>query len=622
MAMIREIRELQGAPFDQLSRALRATREKHMSFTRILVFVLSGFLTACSSESPPSEQELVTEAEESRTERHASDFDVLILDGLIYDGSGAKPVRADVGIRGERIAAVGELDEATALREIDAEGLAVAPGFINMLSWATESLIADGRGMSDIKQGVTLEVFGEGWSMGPLNDAMKDYLKRRQGDIRYEIQWTTLNEYLEYLVEQGISPNVASFVGATTVRIHELGFEDRAPSAEELARMQELVREAMREGALGVGSSLIYSPAFYANTEELVALARAAGEHGGLYITHMRSEGNRLLEAVDEVLTIAREAGVPAEIYHLKASGRDNWDKLERVFEKVEGARAGGLAITADMYTYTAGATGLDAAMPPWVQEGGMEEWIARLKDSEIRERVLAEMKTPGDDWENLLHAAGSADKVLLIGFKSDALKPLTGKTLAEVAETRGQSPEETAIDLVIGDESRVDTVYFLMSEENVRKKIRQPWVSFGSDAEASAPEGVFLKSSTHPRAYGNFARLLGRYVRDEGLVPLEQAIYRMTAFPAANLELRCRGQLKEDYFADIVVFDPETIQDYATYRKPKQYATGVYHVLVNGEQVLRDGEHTGAFPGRVVRGPGWTGWETEEGERICSPAA
>lgn len=576
-----------------------------------LVYLL---VAACGTPPPDADDSSVKQPAEP-----AAEYDVVIRGGMIHDGTGAEPYRGDVAIEGDRIAAIGNLGDTRGDTEIDATDMAVAPGFINMLSWATESLIADGRGMSDIKQGVTLEVMGEGWSMGPLNESMKDYARDRQGDIRYDIEWTTLAEYLDYLVERGVSPNVASFVGATTIRIHELGFEDRPPLPLELARMQALVREAMRDGALGVGSSLIYSPAFYADTDELIALSEAAAEYGGMYITHMRSEGNRLLEAVDEVVTIAREAGIAAEIYHLKAAGTENWDKLEQVFDKVETARGEGLAVTADMYNYTAGATGLDAAMPPWVQEGGMEAWIERLKDPETRERVIEEMRTPSDEWENLMLAAGSADKVLLIGFKNDKLKHLTGKTLAEVAQRRGQSPEAAAINLVIEDESRVDTVYFLMSEDNVRKKIRQPWVSFGSDAEAAAPEGVFLESSTHPRAYGNFARLLGKYVREEGLIPLHEAIHRMTGFPAENLGLRCRGRLKSGHFADVVIFDPETIEDHATFQEPQQYATGVHHVFINGDQVLADGEHTGALPGRVVHGPGWRGWGTEAGEQVCA---
>ncbi|RMG46337.1 MAG: D-aminoacylase [Acidobacteria bacterium] len=538
----------------------------------------------------------------------STEYDVVIRHGTIYDGSGSPPFTGDVAIDGDKIVAVGSLERARGRLEIDATGLAVAPGFINMLSWATESLIEDGRAQSDIRQGVTLEVFGEGWSMGPLNERMKKELVEQQGDIKYDVQWTTLGEYLDYLVSRGISPNVASFVGATTVRIHEIGYEDRPPTPEELDRMRQLVRQAMEEGALGVGSSLIYAPAFYAQTDELIELCKVAAEYGGMYISHIRSEGNRLLEAVDELITIARQAHIPAEIYHLKAAGRSNWNKLDAVIEKIEAARAEGLRITADMYTYTAGATGLDAAMPPWVQEGGLKAWIERLKDPAIRARVKREMRTPTDEWENLLLAAGSPENVLLVSFKNEKLKPLTGKTLAEVARLRGTSPEETAMDLVIEDESRVGAVYFIMSEENIRKKIRQPWVSFGSDAEAPAPEGVFLKSNPHPRAYGNFARLLGKYVREEKVIPLEEAIRRLTSLPAENLKLDRRGRLKPGYFADVVVFDPDTIQDHATYENPHQYATGVVHVFVNGVQVLKDGEHTGATPGRVIRGPGWKG--------------
>lgn len=535
-------------------------------------------------------------------------FDVVIRGGTVYDGRGGAPVIADVGLADDTVAAVGDLAGATGRLEIDASGLAVAPGFINMLSWATESLIADGRSLSDIRQGVTLEVFGEGWSMGPLHDAMKEELVDRQTDVRFEVSWTTLGDYLEYLVDRGISPNVASFVGATTVRIHELGYEDRAPTPDELARMQELVRDAMEEGALGVGASLIYAPAFYADTEELVALARAAAEYGGSYISHIRSEGNQLVEAVDELIEIARRADVPAEIYHLKAAGRENWPKLEEVIERVESARAEGLRITADIYTYTAGATGLNAAMPPWVQEGGHEEWVERLRDPSLRTRLLAEMRTPTDEWENLLLAAGTPENVLLVGFKTDSLKPLTGRTLAEAAAERGMSPEEAAIEMVIRDDSRVETVYFIMSEENVRRKVALPWVAFCSDAESIAPEGVFLRSNPHPRAYGSFARLLGRYVRDQQVIPLEEAIRKLTSLPAENLGIERRGALEAGYFADVVVFDPATVQDHATFAEPHQLATGVRHVFVNGAAVLADGEHTGALPGRVVRGPGWTG--------------
>ena len=536
----------------------------------------------------------------------AADYDLLIRNGTIYDGSGNAPIVGDVAVNGDTIAVVGKLVEAHGKTELDVRGLAVAPGFINMLSWANESLIQDGRSQSDIRQGVTLEVMGEGESMGPLNAAMKKNLVAQQGDIKYKVAWTTLGQYLDYLVKRGISCNVASFLGATTVRVHEIGYADRSPTPAELERMKKLVRQAMEEGALGVGSSLIYAPAFYAKTDELIALCKVAAEYNGMYISHIRSEGNAFLQALDELIAIAREANIPAEVYHLKAAGQSNWNKLGAAIQKIEAARAAGLKITADMYTYTAGATGLDAAMPPWVQEGGYKAWAARLKDPAIRERVRQEMVTPTDKWESLYLAAGSPDKVLLVGFKNEKLKPLTGKTLAEVAKLRGKSPEETAMDLVIEDGSRVDTVYFMMSEENVKKQIKLPWVSFDSDAGSLAPEGVFLKSNPHPRAYGNFARLLGKYVRDEKIIPLEEAIRRLTSLPAENLKIKQRGWLKPGYFADVVVFDPAKIQDHATFEKPHQYSTGVVHVIVNGVQVLKNGAHTAAKPGRVVRGPGW----------------
>jgi N-acyl-D-amino-acid deacylase len=532
-------------------------------------------------------------------------FDILIRNGRVFDGTGSPAVSTSVALRGDRIAAIGPLADATARETIDASGLAVAPGFINMLSWADEPLLVDGRSQSDIRQGVTLEVFGEGWSMGPLNDRMKSEQLAGQGDLKYAIDWTTLGEYLSGLERKGISPNVASFVGATTVRIHEIGYADRAPTAEELGRMKELVRQGMREGALGLGSSLIYAPAFYAKTPELIELARAAGEFGGMYISHMRSEGGRLLEAIDELITIAREANVPAEIYHFKAAGKPNWDKTDAAIARIEDARRQGLRITADVYTYPAGATGLNATMPPWVQEGGYEQWVSRLKDPAIRARVKREMTTPTTEWENFFVGAGP-DGILLSGFKSEALKPLTGKTLTEVAKLRGTSPEDTAIDLVIEDRSRVEAVYFLMSEDNLRKKLRLPWVSFASDSGSIAPEGVFIRSNPHPRAYGNFARWLGRYVRDEKIVPLEEGIRRLTTLPAENLGVEDRGRLAEGFYADVVIFDPATVQDHATFEKPHQYATGVRHVFVNGTQVLKDGEHTGATPGRVVRGRGF----------------
>jgi N-acyl-D-amino-acid deacylase len=537
--------------------------------------------------------------------RSSPAYDVVLRGGTVYDGSGSAPYAGDVAIQGDSVAAVGPAVTGTGRIELDVRGMAVAPGFINMLSWANESLLEDGRAQSDVRQGVTLEVFGEGISMGPLTDSMKTDMVTLQGDIKFDIAWTTLAEYLDHLVARGVSPNVASFIGATTVRVHELGYEDRPPAPEELARMQALVRKAMAEGALGVGSSLIYAPAFYARTDELVALAKAAAEFDGMYISHMRSETNRLLEAVDEVITIAREAGIRAEIYHLKAAGEPNWPKMDRVIAKVNEARAAGLAVTADMYTYPAAATGLDAAMPPWVQEGGYLKWAERLRDPTIRARVKREMSTATDAWENFFLFAGP-DRMLLVGFKADSLKQYTGKSLAEVATLRGTSVEETAMDLVVLDGSRVGTVYFLMSEENIRRQIPLPWLSFGSDAEAVAPEGVFLKSNPHPRAYGNVARLLGKYVRDEKLIPLEEAVRRLTTLPAANLKLERRGSLVPGHFADVVVFDPATIADHATFERPHQYATGMVHVFVNGVQVLKDGEHTGAKPGRVVRGPGY----------------
>jgi len=530
-------------------------------------------------------------------------YDILIRNGTIYDGSGGAPVTGDIAINGDTIVSVGAIGSATGRTEIDAKGLAVAPGFINMLSWAGTPLLADGRSQSDIRQGVTLEVFGEGTSGGPLTDAMKTEMLEQQGDIKYAIEWTTLKEYLDHLVAKGVSTNIASFVGATTVRTQVLGEQDREPTEAELQTMRGLVAQAMREGALGVGSSLIYAPAFYAKTPELIALARVAGEYGGIYISHMRSEGNRLLEAVDELITIAREAKVPAEIYHLKAAGKENWSKLDDVIRKVEAARAEGAEISADMYTYTAGSTGLDAAMPPWVQEGGYASWAGRLKDPKIRQRVLREMATRTTDWENLYLAAG-AKGTLLVGFKNDALKPLTGKTLAEVAKSRGTSPEDTAIDLVIEDGSRVQVVYFLMSEENVRRQMALPWMSFSSDAGSMAPEGVFLKSSTHPRAYGSFARVIGRYTRD-GVLTLQDAVRKLTSQPARVLRIEKRGSLAPGYFADVAIFDPAKVEDHATYEKPHQYSTGMVHVLVNGVTVLKDGVHTGATPGRVVKGPG-----------------
>lgn len=532
--------------------------------------------------------------------------DVVIQNGTLYDGTGSPPFIGTVAIKGDKIVYVGPPKFFRADKSINATDKAVSPGFINMLSWGVDSLIEDGKSQSDIRQGVTLEVFGEGMSWGPLNDPLKTYMKKNQGDIQYEITWTTLGEYLQFLEDKGISTNVASFIGATTLRVNAVGYENRAPNVEELELMKDLVHQGMKEGAMGIGSSLIYAPAFYSSTEELIEICKVAADYGGMYISHMRSEGNKLLESVDELLTIANEAGIPAEIYHLKQSGKKNWGKLDRVIQKIDSARAKGLNITTDMYTYTAGATGLDASMPPWVQEGGLEQWIQRLKDPQIRKRVIKEMQTDTDEWENLMRAAESPDKLILVGFKNDSLKYLTGKTLTEVAKIKGKSPEETAIDLVIQDGSRVGTVYFLMDEENVKRQIQLPYMSFGSDAGSLAPEGVFLKNSTHPRAFGNFARLLGKYVRDEQLIPMEEAIYKLSGLPATNLKIKERGFLKENYFADIVVFDPKSIRDFATFENPMQYATGVEQVWVNGTHVLENGTHTGAFGGRFVKGPGY----------------
>ena len=536
-----------------------------------------------------------------------ANYDVLIKNGTITDGSGNPTYLGSVGINADTIAAVGKL-KATGTLEIDAKGLIVAPGFINVLSWATESLIEDGRSLGDITQGVTLEVFGEGWSMGPLNENLKKELQlpTSQGDIKYQVDWNTLDEYLQSLIKRGISPNVASFIGATTVRINHIGYENRAPTDEELASMKEMVRQAMEDGALGVGSSLIYAPAFYSTTEELIALCKVASEYNGLYISHMRSEGNRLLQSIDELMRIANEADIRAEIYHLKMAGKENWSKYDEVVRKIDSARTAGLSITTNMYTYVAGATGLDASMPPWVQEGGYEKWAERLQNPEIRQRVLEEMTTPTDKWENLMYDAGTSDNLLLVGFENDSLRHYTGKTLTEVAKIHGKSPEETAIDLVIADGSRVGTVYFLMSEENVKKQIALPYMSFGSDAASMTPEGVFLNSSTHPRSYGNFSRLLGKYVRDEQIISIEEAVRKLTSLPASNLKIKKRGSLTTGYFADVAIFNPETIQDHATFIEPHQLSTGMIHVFVNGEQVLKDGVHTGATPGRVVRGPGY----------------
>jgi N-acyl-D-amino-acid deacylase len=536
-------------------------------------------------------------------------YDLLIRGGEIYDGSGGTALKGDIGIKGERIVCVGSCPSGAAARTVDATGKAVSPGFINMLSWSTESLIQDGRGQSELRQGVTLQVMGEGSSMGPMTPQMKQMETGRQGDIKYPITWTTLDEYLRFLERKGVSVNVASFIGSATVRENVLGEGDVDPTPAQLAEMRALVVKAMEDGALGVGSSLIYAPGTFAETDELAALVGEAGRCGGIYISHIRSEGSRLLEAIDELIEISRRSGAPAEIYHLKASGKENWGKLDAALARIEAARAQGLRITADMYTYPASSTGLDAAMPTWVQAGGVEQWIARLKDPSTRARVIAEMRSGTPTFENLQRGAG-AEGTLLVGFKNPKLKPLTGKTLAEVAKDRGVSPEDAAIDLVIEDGSRVQVVYFSMLEANVARQVALPWMSFGSDAASQAPEPPFTLSSTHPRAYGNFARLLAKYVREEKRLTLAEAVRKLSALPAHNLGLRDRGLLKPGYYADVVVFDPAAIQDHATFEKPHQFATGVSEVVVNGQLALENGEPTAARPGQVVRGRGWTGWK------------
>lgn len=531
-------------------------------------------------------------------------YDVVIAGGTVYDGSGEPGVRADVGIVGDEIRTVGDLHDADATTIVRADNLAVAPGFVNMMS-SDASLRVDGRSMSDIKQGVTTEIFGEGNSMGPLTDEMRARRAGNQGDLKYPITWSSLHDALVDLEKRGVSPNFASFIGAATLREYAVGLENKRPTPEQLQTMRDLVDREMRDGALGIASALIYAPGAYATTDELVEMSKVAARYHGMYISHMRSEGNRLVEAVEELIRISREAGIPAEIYHLKAAGQPNWPKMDRVIELVETARKEGLRITADMYTYTAGGTGLDAAMPPWAEDGGYEALFKRLQNPAERARIAQAIRTPTDEWENLYLASGSPDRILLVSFKSEALKPLTGKTLAEVAKMRGKSPEETIMDLVLEDRSRVGTIYFLMSDENLKKEIQRPWVSFASDAGSIAAEGVFLKSSAHPRAYGSFARVLGKYVRDEHVLTLPDAVRKLAALPSANLGLKRRGLLKPGMFADVVVFDPSTIADRATYENPHVYAVGVRHVFVNGVQVVKDGEHTGAKPGRALWGPG-----------------
>jgi N-acyl-D-amino-acid deacylase len=534
----------------------------------------------------------------------ANKFDVLIRGGLLYDGSGQAPRRADLGINKDRIVAVGNLAGTTAKTVVEVRGLAVAPGFINMLSWSNESLLADGRGQSEIRQGVTTQIMGEGWSWGPVNPAIKKRMKAEQTDIKYDIEWNTLSGFLTFLERKGISQNVASFLGATTVREYVLGLGNKKPTAEQLQKMRRLVAREMRDGALGIATALEYSPAYYADTTELIELCKVAARYKGKYISHMRSEGERLLEGIDEVIRISKEAKIPAEIYHFKAAGKDNWKKMDAAIAKVEAARRKGLKITANMYCYTAGAAPLTACIPPWAMEGGEVAMRKRLSDPDLRKRVLNDIRNK-TDWPNFFRNAGSADKLLLVSFKQKSLKPLQGKTLAQIARQRGKDPVVTLLDLLVEDESGIGTVYFITAEKNIRKLIPKPWISFGSDEAAQAPEGVFLKSLPHPRAYGNFARLLGKYVREKKLVSLHQAIRKLTSLPATNLGLYHRGLLRKGYFADVVVFDPKTITDRATYTKPHQYAVGVKHVFVNGVQVLKDGKHTGATPGRALWGPG-----------------
>ena len=522
------------------------------------------------------------------------EHDIIIRGGSLYDGSGGPAKIADVAIDGDRITEIGDLEGHTGRREVDAKGLAVAPGFINMLSWANESLIQDGRSLSDIYQGVTLEVMGEGTSMGPLNEKMRQQRIERQNDIRYEVPWTSLGEYLQHMEDLGISTNIASFVGASSVRIFEMGYEDREPTHQELENMKQHVHQAMREGAMGLGSSLPYIPAAFSSTSELIALTEVVAGYDGMYISHIRNEGDEVIAAVEELIDIVRRTGVRGEIYHLKVSHKRNWDKLDQVIAMIEQARSEGLAVTADIYTYHASSTGLNYDLPDWVKEGGHEMLVKRLKDPAIKKHVIEETDMiPPED-------------VLLVSFRNKDLRHYTGKSLAEIAEMRGTQPVETALDLIVEDDSRIGTVRFTMSEDNIRKKVALPWVSLCSDSGSIAPVAPFTNSQPHPRAYGSFARLLGKFVREEKVITLEEAIHRMTGLPAANLKLDKRGLLSPGYYADIVVFDPETVADLATFEEPHQLASGVQHVFVNGGQVLREGEHTGATPGRFVKGPGW----------------
>ncbi len=533
--------------------------------------------------------------------------DVVIRNALIYDGSGGKPYSGDIAIDGDRLAYVGAHRALEGHQEIDAHGQAAAPGFIDMMGHSEESLLIDGRAVSGLKQGITLDVFTE-QSMGPMTEQMARQAAERQGDVKYAVTWRTLGQYLQHLQQRGIAPNVASFVGAGEVRVNVLGEGNVAPTPEQLRAMRALVHQAMEEGALGVTTALIYAPMNYAKTPELIDMARESARCGGMYTAHMRSEGDHIEEAVQETIDIARDSGAPAEIHHLKLIGRSNWGKREKIVGMIEAARASGVRITADMYVYTAGGTAVDASLPPWVHDGGPEAMIARLKDPAVRAKAIAAMREEHPkDWENLYRQAG-ADGMLLLAVKHPSLKPLIGKTIAEIAKARGVSAEDAIIDLVIEDDASAGAAYTIITEDNIPRQLVLPWVSSGSDAESSAPEGVFLLSSTHPRAYGNFARIFAKYVREEHVLPVEEAVRKLTSLPADVLSLTDRGRLRQGAFADVVIFDPATIQDHSTYQKPMQYATGVRDVLVNGKLVLKEGEPTGTLSGRVLRGRAWTG--------------
>ncbi|MCD6565876.1 MAG: D-aminoacylase [Bacteroidales bacterium] len=545
-----------------------------MKYNRTIFFLFTALILGCST--PES-------------------YDVIIRNGQIIDGTGSPSFIGDIGINADTITKIGTIKNATGQSEIDAQGLVVAPGFINMLSWATESLIEDGRSQSDIRQGVTLEVMGEGESMGPLNDWLKQEMKEAQQDIKFDIEWTTLSEYLEFLERKGVSTNITSFLGNASLRLNVMGYENRPPTKKEMDEMKDLTRQAMEGGAVGLSTALVYVPSGHANTEEIIELAKVVAEYDGMYISHIRDEESGLLNAMDELIAISREANIRSEIYHFKASGNENWHLMDQAIKLIENARNEGLKITTDMYMYNASSTGLNFSLPAWAKEGGHDVTMEMIAKPELKAKMIKEIT---------FHVP--PEKILLVGFKNKKLRHLIGKTLAEIATERGKSPEETVVNLIYEDDSRIQAVYFSMSEENIKKKIALPFMSFCSDAGSYATEGVFLNKSTHPRAYGSFARLLGKYVREEKIITLEEAIRKLSSQPAQNLRIKKRGMLKKGYFADIVIFDPDKILDNATFKQPHQYATGMIHVLVNGKQVLKDGEHTGALPGRVVRGPGW----------------